>query len=79
MRKHGVAWVEHYIDDFITVGAPGTLNCTKNAAVMHEICQEVGLPVELDKDDRPATSITFLGLELDSSLPGSNATPGQTQ
>ena len=66
MRKHGVTWVEHYIDDFITVGAPGTLSCTKNAAVMHEICQEVGLPVEPDKDEGPATSITFLGLELDS-------------
>ena len=66
MRKHGVTWVEHYIDDFITVGVPGTLSCTKNAAVMHEICQEVGLLVELDKDKGPATSITFLGLELDS-------------
>ncbi len=68
MRKHGVTLVEHYIDD-MTVVAPGTLSCTKNATVMNEIFQEVGLPVEPDKDEGPATSITsitFLGLELDS-------------
>ncbi len=66
MRKNGVSWVEHYIDDFITVGAPGGPSCIKNSEEMHEICRQVGLPVEPDKDEGPATSITFLGLELDS-------------
>ena len=33
---------------------------------MHETSEEMGLPSEPEKDEGPATTISFLGMELDS-------------
>ena len=33
---------------------------------MRETCEEVGLLTEPEKDEGPATSVSFLGLELDT-------------
>ena len=66
MEKTGIEWVAHYIDDFITMGAPGSNECAMNSATMHAACDRMGLPVEPEKDEGPATSLPFLGIELDS-------------
>ena len=66
MEKMGIEWVAHYIDDFITMGAPSSNKCTMNSATMHEACERMGLPVEPEKDEGPATRLPFLGIELDS-------------
>ena len=66
MEVKGVSYVAHYIDDFITVGAPGSLECEKNSDLMHRVCERVGLPAEPEKDEGPATTIGFLGMEIDS-------------
>ncbi len=66
MEKHGVSWLAHYIDDFITVGAPGGSECGDNAVTMHRVCQELGMPIEPETNEGPATTISFLGLEVDS-------------
>ena len=66
MERMGVDWVAHYIDDFITMGAPGSNACAANAVLMHEACDQMGLPVEPEKDEGPATALPFLGIELDS-------------
>jgi len=33
---------------------------------MHETCEEVGLPAGPEKEEGPATTISFLGTELDT-------------
>ena len=33
--------------------------------LMHEVSKEVGLPTEPEKDEDPATYISFVGMELD--------------
>ena len=66
MERRGIAHLFHYIDDFITLGTPESAVCSRNSTLMHEICKEMGLPAEPEKDEGPATSITFLGMELDS-------------
>lgn len=66
MKQKGIEWLEHYIDDYITVGRPNSPECAKNVGIMHSSCEEVGLPVEPDKDEGPDTCITCLGLELDT-------------
>ena len=45
-----------YIDDFLTAGAPNSPECQRNADLMHETCEEVGLPAEPEDED-PATTI----------------------
>ena len=49
------------------MGAPGSTECAKNATLMHAACDQMGLPVEPEKDERPSTSLVFLSIELDSS------------
>lgn len=66
MRERGVDWVDHYIDDYITMGAPKSPRCGQNVAIMKQVCEETGLPTEPEKDEGPATSIDFLGMELDT-------------
>ncbi len=65
MKRHGTSHLFHYVDDFITMGAD-LAECTRNAAVMHEICDKLGLPPEPAKDEGPATCITFLGIDIDT-------------
>ena len=67
MVKKGVSWLDHYIDDSVTMGLPESEECGINMALMHAACEEVGLPVEPEKDEGPATVITFLGIELDTN------------
>ena len=66
MQQQGVGWVAHYVDDFITVGAPDSGECARYVDIMHKVCEDTAMPVEPEKDEGPATTISFLGLELDS-------------
>lgn len=68
----GLTWmirqkgVEHYLDDFITVGDPESQEYNQNLRVMVDTCNCTGTPVEQEKMEGPTTSIGFLGMELDS-------------
>ena len=66
MEQMGAQWVAHYVDDFITLGSPDSDECAKNVTIMHEACARLGLPVATEKDEGPATAISFVGIELDS-------------
>jgi len=37
MQVQGASWLSHYVDDFITVGAPQSLECGRNVEVMHAV------------------------------------------
>lgn len=58
--------MDHYIDDFITVGRPGSMECANNTRIMLQVCEEAGAPVEEDKSEGPATTLPFLGIEIDT-------------
>ena len=66
MRQRGAGWLDHYIDDFVTAGAPNSGECKRNVSIMKAVCLETGLPVEPEKDEGPATRIGVLGIELDT-------------
>ena len=66
MKQRGTSWAIHYIDDFLTMGAPLSKECDKNMKIMTTTCEWAGLPVEPSKSVGPATSLTFLGIEMDS-------------
>ena len=65
--RRGVSWAVHYVDDFLTIGAPNSDECRQNMALMHEMCSQAGLPLELFKMQGPSDKLTFLGIELDSA------------
>ena len=66
MGCRGVSWLDHYIDDFFTIGGPGSTECAANVAIMREVFAEANLPTEPQKDEGPATVIGLLGIELDT-------------
>lgn len=67
MERGGVSVVDHYLDDFITLGRPKSTECAVNFGLMKEICKLTGTPVETEKSEAPTTKLVFLGIEIDSS------------
>ena len=67
VAKHkGVRFLEHYLDDFIVVGAPGSEECAAGLEVLLETCKQLGMPIAAQKVEGPATCVTFLGIEVDT-------------
>ena len=72
----GLEWVLHqrslihlvkYIDDFLVAGSAGSPACQSSVTEMCSVCEELGIPLAMDKLEGPAQVITFLGIELDSA------------
>lgn len=64
--KWGVKDVHHYLDNFITVGPPESPQCQQNLAGIILTCQDTGTPLDVRKCEGPLTTITFLGMMLDT-------------
>ena len=60
----GDVW--HYLDDFITVGPPGSEHCRRNISTMVELCKRLGVPLAEDKLVDACICLVFLGIEIDT-------------
>ena len=56
----------HYLDDFHTLGPPGSSVCQTNLDRSIDCFSKLGVPLHPDKIERPSTCLTILGIELDS-------------
>ena len=63
--KQGVQG-HHYLDDFLVLGAPNTMECARALETTLTTFAELGVPVAPDKVEGPSTQLVFLGIELDS-------------
>ena len=61
----GVSWLAHYLDDYITVGPPGSTVCAENMTMILSTCEELGISIAFKKSEGPASLLTFRGIELD--------------
>ena len=66
VNRHRVPDLLHYLDDFITAGPPQSPQCAANLNTAITVCKRLGLPLHPGKCAGPATSLTVLGIELDS-------------
>ena len=57
MKQKGVSFVDHYIDDFVTVGRPGAQECHNNLQMMLRTCEDTGTPVDPGKTEGPCPSV----------------------
>ena len=64
MWLRGVPWLIHYLDDFLLFGPPRSTDCNKSLELACSTCSELGFTAH--KIEGPASSITFLGIEIDS-------------
>ena len=68
MATNYAADLIHYLDDFLLAGLPGQPTCSESTETMLRVCERLGIPVALDKLEGPATTITFLGITIDTTL-----------
>ena len=63
--ERGMSDLDHFLDDFITTGHPNTDECARNLDILVDTCHILGMPLALSKKEGPATSLIFLGIEVD--------------
>lgn len=56
----------HYLDDFLTLATPDSLTCQQNLDIIKSVCLHLGVPLAVEKIEGPCTSLTFLGIVLDT-------------
>ena len=61
MQQKGASHVFHYIDDYITMGAPESTECLENNTIMHKVCDKLAFP-----RNQRRMSLAFTGIEIDS-------------
>ena len=64
--QRGVSPILHYLDNFLTLGSPGTLMCPHNLQVIQGVRHQLGVLLALEKVEGPSKSLTFLGILLDT-------------
>ena len=63
---HGVDFLQHYLESFLTLGPPASSVCDNNLQACIQLCSKLGLPLHLDKLEGPSTCLSILGIEQDS-------------
>ena len=58
--------IDHYLDDYVTIGSPGTTECQCNLSIILEKCETLGVPIAPEKLVGPSSCLTFLGIEIDA-------------
>ena len=66
LHNSGVNHIDHYLDDFILLGAPNTTQCQDSLDTLDRECLRLGVPLAPHKRDGPTTCLTFLGIEIDT-------------
>ena len=65
-QQNRITFVIHYLNDFLTVGPPGSETCQRNLDIIMHLCDDLGIPIALEKVEEPFTTISFLGIVLDT-------------
>eukprot|EP00731_Ephydatia_muelleri_P033498 Em0031g6a len=79
MATNYAADLIHYLDDFLLAGPPGQPTCSESTETMLRVCERLGIPVALDKLEGPATTITFLGITINTTLQQLQLPPDKLQ
>ena len=65
-HNYGLSNTIHYLDDHFLPGPPRSIQCAAHLQQLLQVCERVGYPSGHGQGGGPATTLTFLGLELDS-------------
>ena len=67
MLYKGASFVEHYLDDYVTIGPAHSSLCAANMKVMLDTFSELGFTVNPKKVCSSRTELEFLGMVIDSN------------
>lgn len=70
MTEKGASFVDHYLDDYFTLGQANTPECERNMRIMLDTCHmaNVAISTSPGKVVHPTTIMECLGIELDTEL-----------
>ena len=63
--RRSVTRIDHYLDDFVVLGPPGSADCALALETVLQYCAELGVPLAMDKLEGPVPCLTFLGIDID--------------
>ena len=66
-QNYGVDHLLHYLDDFFTAGPADSSTCEENLHAMSALCEKLNVPIKPSKVEGPTTSLTFLGIHLNTT------------
>ena len=67
MTKFKIQQVLHLLDDFLFI-APSERLCQQQLNIFLEFCLHLGVPIAPEKTCGPSTTLSFVGIELDTVL-----------
>lgn len=65
-HNYGLNNIIHYLDDFFLATVPNKDLCSHRMNLIKQVFNSLGVPLAEDKTVGPATTLTYLGIELDS-------------
>ena len=66
MQKRDETFVDHYRDNFVTLGPSGLEECSVNLERIVATCRDLGMPVAMEKLEGLSQCLAFLGIEVDT-------------
>ena len=66
LQSRGSCRLIHYLDDFLFMAEPGSEACKSSLELAVQSCAELGVPLAMEKLEGPDTSLTFLGIVIDT-------------
>ena len=78
-NNYNVERIIHYLDDFFTAGPPNSYSCQHNMDAMAQAYAAINIPINPEKTEGPTTSLTFLGILLDSATMKASITPDRKE
>ena len=78
-RQRGVTAILHYLDDFFIAGPPTSTTCQHHLDILLALCEELQVPISPEKLEGPSTTITFLGILLDTNRQEARLPPTKLQ
>ena len=67
-QNYVATFLMHYLDDFHTLGPPGSSVCQYNQDRSIDCFCKLGIPLHPYKQEGPSTCLTILGIELDTLI-----------
>ena len=66
LQQSGIPLVFHYLDDFIIVGPPHSLQCAHSLAILDGVFITLHIPMAAHKREGPTTCLVILSIEIDT-------------
>ena len=66
-NQRRLSCILHYLNDILIIGPPDSPACKQNLNTFIQLCDSLGIHLASEKIEGPSTSLSFLGIHLDTA------------